>query len=120
MPKIEINQSGNSKNICYRLKERYYTWTSYILFFLPLLFSPHSEFVRTHTKNAILLNAMDLFAVSFLLLGIYFGSKVSYNIMLLFIFITLIGITMLSVSMITKIYLMICSIRGEKITLPIR
>lgn len=125
----KVNTSENAQDIVIenvvvtkndRAKERSYTWLCYILFFIPYLFNPQSKFVQVHTKNAIKLFLMDLCALIFLLLGIYFGKSVSYNIMILFIFITLIGITLFCVSLITKLYLIVMCIKGKNVSLPIR
>lgn len=88
-----------------------YAWLSYILFFIPLLINKNSEFVRLHANEGLEINLIDLTGILFLLLGtlIKTTSLVWSGIL---IFMTIVGIFLLVLTTISKVYMITSSLLG--------
>ncbi len=105
-------------NVYTKSNDRYFAWTAYILFFLPVIFSK-SALCTCHMRNAMKLHLMDLVGAGMLAIGILFRNTGS-SILLIFIALALLGGVILIASLITKMYLIFYSIQGQSVSLPLR
>lgn len=88
---------------------RGYTWLAYILFFIPLLINRKNSFVRFHANEALEINIIDVIGLTLTLIGALI-KPASFITVLLVIF----GCGLLTLTLITKIIMIIHSVRGKR------
>ena len=92
-------------------------WLSYILFFIPLLFMRKNAFVRHHANEGLELNIIDILGIALFLVPNYIKSTNQYIIHLLPIA-KIVGIVLVAVSLLTKLFLIIFSLAGKEASSP--
>lgn len=98
-------------------KYRKWAWTGYILFFIPLLINRKNEYMRLHANEGLDTNIIDALGLTLLLLGTNLKSSLIFwqsAFLSMFFF----GVGLLFMSTVTKIFMIIQSIRGKKKQTP--
>lgn len=98
-------------------KYRKWAWTGYILFFIPLLIDKKNEFMRLHANEGLETNIIDLLAVTLLILGTQLKSSMIFW-KTAFISMFFMGMGLLFLTTVTKIFMIIQSARGKKKQTP--
>lgn len=88
---------------------RGYAWLAYILFFIPLFINRKNSFVRFHANEGLEVNIIDLIGLTLTLVGALIKPASLITILLV-----VLGIGLLSLTLITKIIMIIHSIRGKR------
>lgn len=96
---------------------RGYAWLAYILFFIPLCINRNNEFVRHNANEGLEIFIFDVLAVVLILLNQFL--KVSSMIGEFVILIGgIVGVGLLILTTITKIYMIIVSLAGKRCNTP--
>lgn len=98
-------------------KNKKWAWTAYILFFIPLLIDNKSNYMRLHANEGLDTNLIDLGALLLLLLGTQLKSSLIFW-QTAFISMFFMGIGLLFMTTVTKIFMIVQSIRGKKKQTP--
>lgn len=98
-------------------KNKSRAWLAYILFFIPLLIDAQSPFMRHHANEGLEINIFDALGIVLLLLGTLITSTNVWIAPLLIIF-TILGLILLVLTTITKIYMIISTLHGKAVTTP--
>ena len=88
---------------------RGYAWLAYILFFIPLFINRKNSFVRFHANEGLEVNIIDLIGLTLTLVGALIKPASLITILLV-----VLGIGLLSLTLITKIIMIIHSVRGKR------
>jgi len=96
---------------------RKYAWWAYILFFIPLLINHNSDFVKTHANEGLKINIIDAIALIFLLVGMIATPLAHWVHFMLIIFVWT-GLTLFTLTTITKIFMIIIALKGKNKTTP--
>jgi len=92
-------------------KNRKWAWTAYILFFIPLLINKNSKFMRLHANEGLDVNIIDAAAIILMLVGkLIAGTTILGKSILMICF--FLGLGLLFMTTITKIFMIICSALG--------
>ncbi len=94
-----------------------YAWLAYILFFIPLLINRNSPFVRHHANEGLEINIFDFIGALLLILGAAVKSSILWVQLLMIIF-TIVGIILLTLTTVTKIYMIFSTLKGKAVTTP--
>jgi len=88
-----------------------FAWLAYILFFIPLLINKKSNFVRLHANEGLEINIVDVLGLVLLICGatIKTASLVGHAILILC---AIIGVSLLILTTISKIYMIITCLKG--------
>jgi len=92
-------------------------WLAYILFFIPLLINKDSQFIRHHANEGLEINIFDALGLTLLIIGVSVISEVAWVQLLMIIF-TVMGIGLLVLTIITKIYMIVTTLQGKYSTTP--
>lgn len=92
-------------------------WLAYLLFFIPLLINKDSAFVRHNANEGLEINIFDAVAIILLCVGTCVRTTNAAVHMLLIIF-TIIGLGLLVLTLITKIYMIVVTLKGRKVDTP--
>ena len=98
-------------------KNRKWAWTGYILFFIPLLIDRDSEFMRLHANEGLDTNIIDVLAALLLILG----KNLTSSLILwksIFLSMFFMGVGLLFLTTVTKIFMIVQSARGKKKQTP--
>ncbi len=98
-------------------KHRKWAWTGYLLFFVPLLIDKKSEFMRLHANEGLETNIIDALAALLLILGTSLKSTAIFW-KTVFISMFFLGIGLLFLTTVTKVFMIIQSARGKKKQTP--
>lgn len=94
-------------------------WLAYLLFFIPLCMPTkrNSEFVRFHANEGLEINIIDLIAIVLIVLGacIPHNNALVHLFMMIF---TFVGVALLILTTITKIYMIVITLQGKQISTP--
>ena len=88
---------------------RGYAWLAYILFFIPLLINRKNSFVRFHANEALEINIIDVIGLILTLIGALVKPVSLFTILLV-----ILGCGLLTLTLITKIIMIIHSARGRR------
>ncbi len=114
---LSFKKLKNEKPTEDALQTRKFAWLAYILFFIPLLINRNSEFVRHNANEGLEINIIDVVGLVFLFVGIFVKTTATVS-HLLTIICFIIGICLLVLTTITKIYMIVVSSMGKKVTTP--
>ena len=92
-------------------------WLAYLLFFIPLLINPNSAFVRHHANEGLEVNIFDFLGITLLLIGALVEATQEWWQLLMIIF-TIIGIGLLVLTTVTKIYMIVAALRSKEAVTP--
>ena len=92
-------------------------WLAYILFFIPLLINANSPFVRHHANEGLEINIFDFVGLTLLLVGALVKSTATSVHALMIIFV-IVGIGLLVLTLVTKIYMIVTTLQGKEKTTP--
>lgn len=92
-------------------------WLAYILFFIPLLINNKSAFVRHHANEGLEINIFDGLAVILLLIGGLVKTSVAWVQLLMIIF-SIIGLILLVLTTVTKVYMIVSTLAGKEVSTP--
>lgn len=99
------------------MDNRKIAWLAYLLFFIPLLINKNSEFVRHNANEGLEINIFDAVGLILLLVGVCVKTT-NASIHLMLIIFTIIGLGLLVLTIITKIYMIVVSCQGKKVNTP--
>lgn len=99
------------------MKNKNIAWLAYILFFIPLLINASSPFVRHHANEGLEINIFDLLGLTLLLVGALVKSTATGVHALMIIFV-IVGIGLLVLTLVTKIYMIVTTLQGKETTTP--
>lgn len=99
------------------MKNKNIAWLAYILFFIPLLINANSPFVRHHANEGLEINIFDLLGLTLLLVGALVKSTATGVHALMIIFV-IVGIGLLVLTLVTKIYMIVTTLQGKETTTP--
>lgn len=102
------NDAATTKNIA---------WLAYILFFIPLLINKTSPFVRHHANEGLEINVVDFVAAILLILGATLPTATAWVGLLSVIF-TVIGVVLLVLTTVTKLYMIVSTLHGKTVSTP--
>ena len=88
---------------------RCYAWLAYILFFIPLLINRKNSFVRHNANEGLEINLIDVIGIIFLLIGALVKPATVLTVLCV-----VVGIILLSLTLITKIFMIVVSAMGIK------
>ena len=94
-----------------------YAWLAYILFFIPLLINSKSSFVRHNANEGLEINIFDAVGLTLLLCGMLIETADVTGQSLLAIC-SIIGICLLALTTLTKVYMIIYSSMGRQMSTP--
>ena len=94
-------------------KARSYAWLAYILFFIPLFINRKNSFVKFHANEGLEINIIDIIGLVLILVGSLVKPTSIITILLV-----IIGCGLLTLTLITKIIMIIHSIRGKRKQTP--
>ena len=99
------------------LATRKFAWLAYILFFIPLLINRNSEFVKHNVNEGLEIFCIDVIGALLWIIGscVKTTSIVAHGFMIAF---TIIGIFLIVLTTITKIYMITVTAMGRKVTTP--
>ena len=88
-----------------------FAWLAYILFFIPLLINKKSNFIRLHANEGLEINVIDLLGIVLLVCGatIKTASLAWHAVLILF---AIIGVCLLVLTTISKVYMIITCLKG--------
>ncbi len=88
-----------------------FAWLAYIVFFIPLLINKQSNFIRLHANEGLEINVVDVLGLVLLICGaaIKTASLVGHAILILCV---IIGVSLLILTTISKIYMIIVCLKG--------
>lgn len=88
-----------------------FAWLAYILFFIPLLINKKSNFIRLHANEGLEINLVDVLGLVLLICGatIKTASLVWHAVLILF---AIIGVCLLVLTTISKVYMIITCLKG--------
>lgn len=94
-------------------------WLAYLLFFIPLCMPTkrNSEFVRFHVNEGLEINIIDLIGILFIILGACIPHTIAWVHLLMMIF-TFVGVALLVLTTITKVYMIVITCQGKQISTP--
>ena len=92
-------------------------WLAYLLFFIPLLINKDSAFVRHNANEGLEINIFDAIGIVLLCVGTCVRTTNAAAHMLLIIF-TIVGLGLLVLTLITKIYMIVVTLKGKKVDTP--
>ena len=121
--KIEVLTKGQKFKKFLNLKEKHekqeisedarqsrkYAWLAYILFFIPLLINGKNSFVRHNANEGLEINLVDVIGIIFLLVGALVKPATILTVLCV-----VIGIALLTLTLITKIFMIVVSAMGIK------
>ena len=90
-------------------QSRKYAWLAYILFFIPLLINGKNSFVRHNANEGLEINLIDVIGIIFLLVGALVKPATILTVLCV-----IVGITLLTLTFITKIFMIVVSAMGIK------
>ena len=92
-------------------------WLAYLLFFIPLCINSKSAFVRHHANEGLEINIIDVIGLTLLIVGAVVNSanEAVHTLMLIFV---LVGIGLLVLTLVTKIYMIVSSLKGKEVSTP--
>ena len=92
-------------------------WLAYLLFFIPLLINKTSPFVRHHANEGLEINIVDFVAAVLLILGATLPTAVAWVGLLTIIF-SVIGVVLLVLTTVTKVYMIVSTLHGKAVSTP--
>ena len=92
-------------------------WMAYILFFLPLIFNGKNAYVRHHANEGLELNIIDIIGVG-LYLAYKFVKVTNYWVNFALMIGSIIGIALVAITTITKLFLIIFALVGKEAQTP--
>ena len=92
-------------------------WLAYLLFFIPLLINKTSPYVRHNANEGLEINVFDFIGTVLLCVGVLVDSANS-SVQLLMIIFTIVGLGLLVLTIVTKIYMIIAVLHGKKVDTP--
>lgn len=95
----------------------HFAWLAYFLFFIPLLINKNSAFVRHNANEGLEINVFDAIGIILACVGTCVETTNSATHLFLIIC-TLVGMGLLVLTMVTKIYMMVVSSKGKKVDTP--
>ncbi len=99
------------------LATRKYAWLAYILFFIPLLINKKSAFVRHNANEGLEINIVDIIGLTLMLCGLLIKTEDVTGTSLLAIC-AIVGICLLALTTLTKIYMIAYSAQGKEMSTP--
>jgi hypothetical protein len=96
---------------------KHFAWLAYILFFIPLLINSKSAFVRHNANEGLEINIFDAIAAVLLILGAVLTKQIAWVYLLTIIF-TVIGIVLLVLTTVTKVYMIAVTLQGREVSTP--
>lgn len=96
---------------------KHFAWLSYLLFFIPLLINKDSAFVRHNANEGLEINIFDALGIVLLCVGACVETT-NATAHLFLIICTIVGLGLLVLTVITKIYMIVVSSRGKKVDTP--
>lgn len=94
-----------------------WAWLAYLLFFIPLLFKPKSQFVRHSANEGLLINIVDIIGIVCIVCGAMITSSVLVTQGLL-LALSIIGWILLILTTVTKIFMIIVTLSGKCVSTP--
>lgn len=118
-PKLEGDTDGNGQISLAEdvASTKKYAWWAYILFFIPLLINSSSPFVRHHANEGLEINIFDFIGLTLLLVGVLVQTT-NASVHFLMIIFALIGVGLLVLTTITRIYMIWATLKGKTATTP--
>lgn len=92
-------------------------WLAYILFFIPLLINKNSAYVRHNANEGLEINVFDFIGIVLTILGTCIKTT-STTVHLLLLIFTLVGLGLLVLTTITKIYMIYATLKGKTVETP--
>ncbi len=96
---------------------KHFAWLAYLLFFIPLLISKNSAFVRHNANEGLEINIFDAIGIILTCVGTCVKTS-NATAHLLLIICTIVGLGLLVLTIITKIYMIVVSSQGKKVDTP--
>ena len=94
-----------------------YAWLAYILFFIPLLINSKSAFVRHNANEGLEINIFDAVGLTLLLCGTLIETA-DVTAQSLLAICSIIGICLLALTTLTKVYMIVYSAMGRQMSTP--
>lgn len=96
---------------------KHFAWLAYLLFFIPLLINKNSAFVRHNANEGLEINIFDALGIILTCVGTCVKTDNS-TAHLFLIICTIVGLGLLVLTIITKIYMIVVSSQGKKVDTP--
>lgn len=98
-------------------KGRKFAWLAYIIFFIPLLIDRKNTFARFHANEGVEIFLMDIIGGAFLAVGLIVKNDNNWITLALMVA-TILGAIILSLSVLTRIALIVFSLAGKEASSP--